>query len=187
MSLRDFIRQTKMLIEHGLYVTRGTANRGVYERPLEAAKLEERILFSASAIAPVAAEIADAGDALTSALVSTVDDATIPADGGTLSDQQFLDLIADTILPQQSSDSGTPGIDAPTAEDPAAQGETSAENSGIELVFVDTGIADYEIIVNDIRATSQSTRAVQIVLLDATQDGLKQINLHMSGDRKSVV
>jgi len=55
MSLRDFIRQTKMLIEHGLYVTRGTANGGVYERPLEAARLEERILFSASAMAPVAA------------------------------------------------------------------------------------------------------------------------------------
>ncbi len=44
-----------MLIEHGLYVTRGTANGGVYERPLEAARLEERILFSASAMAPVAA------------------------------------------------------------------------------------------------------------------------------------
>ena len=201
MSLRDLIRQTKMLIEHGLYVTRGTANGGVYERPLEAARLEERILFSASAISPVAAELAEAGETLTSALVSMGDDATIPSDNGALSDQQFLDLIADTILPPQSSYSGTtprttsdaPSAndapttdDAPATDDPATN--TAATNDlnsdqqqRTELVFVDTGVADYEAIVNDIRTVSRSTRAVQIVLLDATQDGLKQINLHMSG------
>ena len=96
MSLRDFIRQTQMLIEHGLYVTRGTANGGVYERPLEAARLEERILFSASAMAPVAAELADAGDALTSALVSIVDAEAIKTDKGGLTDEEFRDLVADT-------------------------------------------------------------------------------------------
>lgn len=170
-----------MLIEHGLYVTRGAANSGVFERPLEAARLEERILFSASAIAPVAAEIADAGDALASALVSTGDNAKVASDSGGLSDHQFLDLIADTILPQQSSDFGAPGVDTSTPEDPAADDDTDPEIQRTELVFVDTGIANYETIVNDIRANSRSTRAVQVVLLDATQDGLKQINLHMSG------
>ena len=185
-----------MLIEHGLYVTRGTANGGVYERPLEAARLEERILFSASAMAPVAAELAEAGEAVTSALVSMGDDATDQSDSGALSDQQLLDLIADEILPQSisqsPSDSSAIKDDTLSTEDPATHGEqetpgeSSAENSGIELVFVDTGIADYETIVDDIRASSRSTRAVQVILLDATQDGLKQINLYMSGLTQTV-
>ncbi|MFO1002604.1 MAG: DUF4347 domain-containing protein [Planctomycetaceae bacterium] len=195
MSLRDFIRQTKMLIEHGLYVTRGTANGGVYERPLEAARLEERILFSASAVAPVAAELVEAGEAVTSALVSMGGDAAVQNDSGTLSDQQFLDLIADTILPQSlsqfPSDIETTEGDASLTEDPATHdeptvGESSDENSGIELVFVDTGIENYETIVDDIRANSRATRAVQVVLLDASQNGMKQINLYMSGMTQTV-
>ncbi len=189
MSLRDFIRQTKMLIEHGLYVTRGTANGGLYERPLEAARLEERILFSASAMAPVAAELAEAGEAVTSALALMGDNADESANS-TLSDQQFLDLIADTILPQtvsqSPSDSNANGDDGALTEDPATNDESITDNSGIELVFVDTGIADYETIVDDIRANSRSTRSVQVVLLDATQDGLKQINLYMSGMTQTV-
>lgn len=190
MSLRDFIRQTKMLIEHGLYVTRGTANGGVYERPLEAARLEERILFSASAMAPVAAELASAGDALTSALVSMGDDPSASSDSGVLSDGQFLDLIADAILPQSTlqpqSDSTTNGEDTTSTDDPATNITTDNENQRVELVFVDTGIANYETIVNDIRVASQPTRAIQVVLLDATQDGLKQINLYMSGMTQTV-
>jgi len=185
-----------MLIEHGLYVTRGTANGGVYERPLEAARLEERILFSASAMAPVAAELADAGDALTSALVSIGDAATIQTDQGGLTDQQFLDLVADTLLPGPSLSPGAQGGDSPTVDDPATVDDaaTNAQNSIVnptldsktELVFVDTAIVDYEAIVNDIRLSARQTRAVQVVLLDATQDGLKQINLYMSGVTQTV-
>ena len=190
MSLRDFIRQTKMLIEHGLYVTRGTANGGVCERPLEAARLEERILFSASAMAPVAAELASAGDALTSALVSMGDDPSASPDSGVLSDEQFLDLIADAILPQSTlqpqSDSTTNGDDTTSTDDPATKITADNENQSVELVFVDTGIANYETIVNDIRVASQSTRAIQVVLLDATKDGLKQISLYMSGVTQTV-
>ncbi|RLS75286.1 MAG: DUF2341 domain-containing protein, partial [Planctomycetota bacterium] len=179
-----------MLIEHGLYVTRGTANGGVYERPLEATRLEERILFSASAMAPVAAELASAGDALTSALVSMGDDPSSSPDSGVLSDEQFLDLIADAILPQSTlqpqSDSTTNGDDTTSTDDPATNITADNENQSVELVFVDTGIANYETIVNDIRVASQSTRAIQVVLLDATKDGLKQISLYMSGVTQTV-
>ena len=59
MSIRKFIQSTHLLIQQGLYETRNVS-RG-YQRSLELTHLEERVLFSASAVAPVLAEIAQVG------------------------------------------------------------------------------------------------------------------------------
>ena len=103
MSLRNFIRQTHMLIQHGLHVTRASAASGGFERPLELTRLEDRMLFSASAISPIVAEMADAA---ASASVATV---AVSENSGLfpMAEQQLLDLLADTRLPAQADDQST--------------------------------------------------------------------------------
>ena len=59
MSLRSFIRRTHLLIQQGLYETRHVPQS--HQRSLELTHLEERVLFSASAVAPVLAEVAQIG------------------------------------------------------------------------------------------------------------------------------
>ncbi len=163
MSLKNFIRQTQMLIQHGLYTTRASATSGGFERPLECARLEERILFSASAIAPVAAELADAGAALATAL--TAPPAT--SDGGLfqLRDQQLLDLVADSLLPVQNE-----------TQSPSAAGDSTEHT--LELVFLDSSVKDLDQMMSDLRAANErdDSRTLEFIVLDSTQDGIAQIN-----------
>ena len=57
-----------MLIEQGLYAARSTSSHGGSSPALEMRRLEQRLLFSASAVAPIAAEIAEAGASLMTAI-----------------------------------------------------------------------------------------------------------------------
>ena len=52
MSLRNFLRQTQMLIQHGLHMARASSLSDGYQQPVQILRLEERVLFSASPIAP---------------------------------------------------------------------------------------------------------------------------------------
>ena len=42
----------------------------------------------------------------------------------------------------------------------------------LDLVFVDTGAADYQRLVDDLLANSDSTRELEVYLLDANRDGI---------------
>ncbi len=167
MSLRNFIRRTQMLIQHGLHVTRDQGFAGS-QRPLELTRLEERVLFSASPVAPIAAEVAEAttalmdsaGASLTAAAPSTNPDSGLFQ----LSDQQLLDLVADSVLPASQDQSGT------TA--PA-----SSEEQTLELVFLDASIENLDQMKADLMAENAAdpSRTLEFVVLDSTKDGIAQI------------
>jgi hypothetical protein len=91
MSLRNFIRQTRLLLAQSLYEMRGamTTQDESSFRPLQVTQLEERILMSASPLA-VVAESPDATAATSEQ-----------------NDQQLLDVVADTVLPKQSATTDT--------------------------------------------------------------------------------
>ncbi|HBJ36743.1 MAG TPA: hypothetical protein DDZ51_18705, partial [Planctomycetaceae bacterium] len=50
----------------------------------------------------------------------------------------------------------------------------------IELVFVDTGVADYESILADLTSRVGTGALLEIALIDSNSDGLEQINNHLS-------
>jgi hypothetical protein len=167
MSLRRFLRQTQMLIQHGLHMTRASSIDERYGQVVQASRLEERILFSASAIAPVVAELADAGASLTSMLAES---ATEPDRSGELfpiSDLQLLDIIADTVLPAQAE------VQSASAE-PV---EVDPNEQTLELVFLDSSIANLDQMMTDLRGIHErdSSRTLEFVVLDSTKDGIAQI------------
>ncbi|MCP3985476.1 MAG: DUF4347 domain-containing protein, partial [bacterium] len=60
--------------------------------------------------------------------------------------------------------------------DPAlTQAEAPAEQR-VELAFVDTGVAGYEALVDDLRSASPEGRSLEVFLLDAERDGVEQIS-----------
>ena len=142
MSLRRFLRQTQMLIQHGLHMTRASQIDGGYVAPVQASRLEERILFSASAIAPVAAELADAGASVASLLTDPAVDSDSSGDLFPISDQQMLDFIADTILPA-------------SAEIQSSPEEVIADEQTRELVFLDSSISNLDQMMADLRAMNE--------------------------------
>ncbi|MDX1764619.1 MAG: DUF4347 domain-containing protein, partial [bacterium] len=50
-----------------------------------------------------------------------------------------------------------------------------------EIVFIDTQVPDYQDLVNDLLATSDDGRHVEVVLLDSQRDGVEQISKTLSG------
>ena len=167
MSLRRFLRQTQMLIQHGLHMTRASSIDGRYGQVLQASRLEERILFSASAIAPVVAELAEAGTSLTSLMTES---ATEPDSSGELfpiSDLQLLDIVADSVLPVQAE------VHSASAE-PV---EADPDEQTLELVFLDSSIANLDQMMTDLRGIHErdSSRTLEFVVLDSTKDGIAQI------------
>ncbi|RLS76896.1 MAG: DUF4347 domain-containing protein, partial [Planctomycetota bacterium] len=153
-----------MLIQHGLHMTRASQIDGRYAQPVQASRLEERILFSASAIAPVAAELADAGASVASLLADPAVDSGSSSDLFPISDQQMLDLIADTILPAGAEIQSSPV-------------EGAADEQTLELVFLDSSIANLDQMMTDLRAMDEnnSSRTLEFVVLDSSKDGIAQI------------
>ncbi|HQX52611.1 MAG TPA: DUF4347 domain-containing protein, partial [Planctomycetaceae bacterium] len=156
MSLKKFIRDTRLLIQQGLYETRKASGAG-HQRALQLTRLEDRVLFSASAVAPVVAEIAEVGGGLMAAAA--------PADDNTLyqvSDQQLLDLVADSVLPPSTiADSSS-----------AAPAEHT-----LELVFVDSSVSNLDQMILDLKSESllDNSRTLEFVILDSQRDGIAQI------------
>ncbi len=62
-----------------------------------------------------------------------------------------------------------------TAE-PESASDAQAEERRLELVFVDTGVEDYESLVADLRATSSEGRSLEIFYLESNRDGVEQIS-----------
>lgn len=153
-----------MLIQHGLHMTRASQIDGGYRQPVQATRLEERILFSASAIAPVAAELADAGASVASMLAEPAAESGSTGDLFPISDQQMLDLIADTILPAGAEIQSSPA-------------EATADKQTLELVFLDSSISNLDQMMTDLRAMieSDSSRTLEFVVLDSSKDGIAQI------------
>ena len=156
-----------MLIQHGLHMTRASAIDERYGQIVQASRLEERILFSASAIAPVAAEMSEAGASLTSLLAESATESDRSGELFPISDLQLLDIVADSVLPAQAEIQSTP--DEPVEVDPDKQ--------TLELVFLDSSIANLDQMMTDLRGIHErdSSRTLEFVVLDSTKDGIAQI------------
>ncbi len=156
MSLRKLIRHTRLLFEECLYKTR-KLTQGGYERPLELTRLEERMLFSASAIAPVVAQVAEVGGSILAdaAPINDVSVFHVP-------DQQLLDLVADSVLPSQAADQN---------------GSAAADEQTLELVFLDSSVSNVDQLISNLesQSASDSSRTLEFVVLDSTKDGIAQI------------
>lgn len=154
MSLQSFIRNTQLLIQQGLYESRKAFHSG-HDRALQLARLEERVLFSASAVSPVLAHVAQVGGQLLvdSAPLNDVTAFHVP-------DQMMLDLVADFVLPVSES----------------TVLETGSQQT-FELVFLDSSVNSPEEVISSLRDASanDASRTLEYVVLDSTKDGIAQI------------
>lgn len=85
---------------------------------------------------------------------------------------------AAALVPDVSSQDA--GIRAPEVRTLDVNGEfvpatTQAQHAQTEIVFVDTRTPDYQKLVDDIHAEAADGRAIEVVLLDNSTDGIKQI------------
>ncbi|MGB4737535.1 MAG: DUF4347 domain-containing protein, partial [Fuerstiella sp.] len=159
MSLRTFIQRTQLLLEQAMHESRQAfkSQDGLALQPLQLTQLEERILMSASPMAVVAAPEA----AMT---------ATEAADGfQSLDDQQLLDVVADSMLPNQSEQSA--------ADDAPDSASLQSRQSTLELVFLDTNVSNLDQMIADLKTENASdpSRTLEFVVLDSTKDGIAQI------------
>src|SRR6056297_1026109 len=169
MSLKRFLNRTLMLIEQGLYETKQafrTEDR--FARALQVTQLEQRILMSAS---PAAAVVEAAA---TAAAPSLADAPTTTQETGALSEEQFLDVIANQILPQANTSSSTTA-DQPTDQE-ALVAQPTVEQT-LELVFLDSSIDNLQQMTDDLLQTAAadpSTR-LEVIVLDSSRDGIAQM------------
>ncbi len=56
----------------------------------------------------------------------------------------------------------------------------SNETARVEIVFVDTGVGDYQAILDDLRSQTFRGTRLEVALIDSTRDGLEQINQWLS-------
>jgi choice-of-anchor C domain-containing protein len=152
-------------------------------RPLDVMRLEERILFSASAMSPVIAQVAEIA-------ASTAP----PAEAGIVLDHT--ELFAALQSPQSDiagTLSETNAADDVAGNDPltidsqstfdAASSNTIAENQPgsinqtLELVFIDSSVSNFEQLAGDLRnsAAADPGRKLELVALDNSKDGIAQI------------
>lgn len=63
-------------------------------------------------------------------------------------------------------------------EQTASQTNTTAsgEHQTTELAFVDTGVEDYQVLVDDLLNNADTSRVINVILLDSTQNGIEQIS-----------
>ncbi|MCP4982854.1 MAG: DUF4347 domain-containing protein, partial [Gammaproteobacteria bacterium] len=59
--------------------------------------------------------------------------------------------------------------------------ETAAETQSHELVFVDTAVDDYQILVDDLINNADSNRNFEVILLDSEQNGIDVISQTLQG------
>ena len=53
---------------------------------------------------------------------------------------------------------------------------TAAEQQSHEVVFVDTGLENYQILLDDLFSNADSSRNIEVVLLETNNDGIQQIS-----------
>ncbi len=69
--------------------------------------------------------------------------------------------------------------DADKAKAANANDATSAsvaEQQSQEIVFVDAGVDNYQQLIDDLRSNSDTSRNIEVVVLDRDQDGIEQIS-----------
>ncbi len=161
MSRRSIILRTHLLIQHGLHQTRSSTFRDGFDRALEVMRLEDRVLFSASVIAPIVAEMADAG-MMGSSSASTI--SVLEDSGFGIPDAQLLDVVADSLLPGQNADQST-------------HASASADERTLELVFLDSSISNPEQMMAELSRDSGGdlSRNLEFIIVDSQKDGIAQI------------
>lgn len=152
-------------------------------RPLEMMRLEDRILFSASAMAPVIAQVAEIA---ASAAPST--DAGIVLDHTELFAALQPPQASDFITLAEINAANDSASSDPLSGDPLnALGATSPDNTvqnqpgtieqTLELVFIDSSVSNFEQLAADLRnsAAAEPGRKLELVALDNSKDGIAQI------------
>ena len=183
MSIRRFILHTKMLIQHGLHLARASRMDDAAFRPLEMMRLEDRILFSASAMAPVIAQVAEiAASAAPSADAGIVLDHTELFAALQSPQSSDVNTLAETNAANDSASSDPLNGDVQstleaTSPDNTIQNQVGAVNQTLELVFIDSSVSNFEQLAADLRnaASADPGRKLELVALDNSKDGIAQI------------
>ena len=106
------------------------------------------------------------------AVVATVDQAasTQQADSSTAASASS-DAAADSSAADASQDQATSGTDSQNSDSQNTADDLAVASDPVrkEVVFIDTSVANYQSLVNGVKS------GVEVVLLDASQDGLSQI------------
>ena len=96
-------------------------------------------------------------------------------------------LLLETFEDRILSSVTAPALEAPDSRnnfattDAPADGSIVVDASSHEIVFVDTGVADYQKLVDDIVSQGSAGRQFDVVLLDANRDGIAQIDAALAG------
>ncbi|MGB7343364.1 MAG: DUF4347 domain-containing protein, partial [Pirellulaceae bacterium] len=137
--------------------------RSIDEIELDVLALEDRILYSAvpmvDAEAPVDADVS--GDAMDSLFV-----ADLPDDNAEVS--------------AENSDGQSPDGELSLDDLPATPLDLDSDVSR-ELIFIDTGVEDFQQLLDDITSGGDDSRDIEVVLLDPTRDGFAQISEALAG------
>lgn len=168
MSLRQLLSQIQLLSDEAISVLResGCAPEPVDPRRLELTQLEDRVLLSASPVAPVVADVIDSGSSdaamvavATSETGGTQIDASAP---DTLDEGHMLDVLVDSTLPPA---------------DVVAITDDAADESGIvrELVFVDAAVENLDQLLQDLETRKADGAGIDYVLLESDRNGFAQI------------
>ncbi|MCP4980493.1 MAG: DUF4347 domain-containing protein, partial [Gammaproteobacteria bacterium] len=70
-------------------------------------------------------------------------------------------------------------LDANKTQSDGAEGQTSSateEQQSQEIVFVDTGVDNYQQLIDNLRDNADSNRNIEVVVLDQEKDGIEQIS-----------
>ncbi len=136
-------------------------------------QLEDRVLFSASPVDPA---LLDGNVAATTDFVdSSVSYENFLGDNPTDGSQPYLADAAD----QQSGEGH--GLESKLLTIDETEPFSPAPSRSHELVFVDPSAADYEQLLNDLLANADESRDFDVVLLDASRDGIEQISEVLAG------
>ena len=124
-------------------------------------EMEDRILLSAGMLGAL---VADASDAIGDDFMELADDATAGID---LDAAQAMISSAHADLVQGDDDSSA-------SHDGVSSGQL--DDVSTELVVIDPATDDYEQLVQDLLANSDSSREFEVFVLEANEDGVQQIS-----------
>ncbi len=97
-------------------------------------------------------------------------------------------LLLETFEDRILSSVTAPAQETPDIRQDFATTEARAEVSSLahaashEIVFVDTGVADFQKLVDDLISQGSADRRFDVVLLDANRDGIAQINAALADE-----
>ncbi|MFO1001930.1 MAG: DUF4347 domain-containing protein [Planctomycetaceae bacterium] len=155
---------------------------GATMHPLDVMRLEERILFSASAMAPVIAQVAEIA-----ASAAPTADAGIVLDHTELFAAMQSPQVDDiSTLSETSATNDVASTDPLSGDTVNALGQTTADSTiqnpldeieqTLELVFIDSSVSNFEQLAVDLRNSAADTgRKLELVALDNSKDGIAQI------------